>query len=77
MLYFGKGNRMKCPVCGSYKIAVMNTRTDFSERYKRRHRVCECGHTWNTIEMLEEEYNALVKKATKTDQRKKVSIGWK
>lgn len=44
-----------CPICGSKKIYVTDTRQNF-DRLERKRECRECGYYYNTVEMLLEDY---------------------
>ncbi len=56
---------MKCPVCGSGKSFVKDSRIENKARYRRRY--CEeCDHTWTTYEIGAAEYESLRMTAMRT-----------
>lgn len=45
---------MRCPKCHSDNFLTVDSRDYFNNRIRRRKK-CVCGHTWNTLEYVENE----------------------
>lgn len=51
---------IKCPVCGSTKVYVKDSRSFNDGEHKRRRRECgECGHRWTTVEVTLKEFQTI------------------